>query len=130
MIKTVKFFPQYQLFLEFFLRTCRMQFWQPCMKFPPNSVNLTLEFSKKYKKISFTREICFSFSEWSSVESTIHFDYGAVLFCKNSEHILIEIRKWWKQTTFFPNINFFSNCSFVHVECSFDNRAWSFHQTP
>ena len=84
MIKTVNFFYQHQFFLEFFLRTCRMQFWQPCLKLLPNSVKLTLEFSKNFKKLSVIQEICSSFSAGPSVD----------------------------------------------VECSFDNRAWSFHQTP
>ena len=84
MIKTVNFLYQYQFFLDFFLRTCRMQFWQPCLKLLPNSVKLTLEFSKNFKKLCVIQEICSSF--WAG-----------------------------------PSVD---------VECSFDNRAWSFHQNP
>ena len=107
MIKAVNFFPQYELFLEFFLRTCRMQFWQPCMKFPPNSVNLTLEFSKKYKKRSFTREICFSFSEWSSVESTIHFWLRCPTFSQKVRTYFDWNSKVIKTNNFFPQRQFF-----------------------
>ena len=49
MINTVNFTPKHQIFLELFVCTRRMQFWQPCMKLSPNSKNLTIEFPKKSK---------------------------------------------------------------------------------
>ena len=57
--KTVKVFPQHQFFLELFLRTCRIQFWQTCMELSPNSVNWTLEIPKNSKFLFYSRDLFF-----------------------------------------------------------------------
>ena len=118
-------FPQHQFFLELFLRTCRIQFWQPCMMLSPNSVNLTLQFPKKSKFVFHSRDLFFLGMIISLRE--MQFWPPCRIFSAKTPNIFWLQFKSDKTVNFFPNIKFFSKCSFVHVECSFDNRAWSFH---
>ena len=124
--KTENFIPKHQIFLELSICTCRMQFWQPCMKLSPNSVYLALEFPKKSKNAALFERFVLSWNdhplEWNEVFNTV-----PKFFCKTPNLFWLKFKSDKNSKLFFPTPIFFSIFSFVHVECSFDNRAWSFH---
>ena len=76
--KTVNFIPKHQKFLELLLRTCRMQFWQPCMKLAEKVRKIDDQFLKK--NLCVIQEICSSFSEGSYVDVKGSFEHRAETF--------------------------------------------------
>ena len=56
--KTINFFPQHQIFLELFLRTCRMQFCRPCMKLP-HQTPWKWRYNSQKKFMCYSRDLFF-----------------------------------------------------------------------